>query len=218
MIILLFGAPGVGKGTQAELLSKRNNFIKFSMGDILRQEISSKGSLSSKIEHYVNQGILVPDNVIFDLVDKFLVEHKDNNILFDGFPRTVIQAKTLDKSLAQLELAPETAIELHLAEDEIIKRLVNRRYCPECGKIYNYITDPPEVDGVCDLCHRSLVKRADDDEKIIRKRLEVYQLETSPLVDYYKALSIYIQIDASGIQEEIFKKISNVLHAYIIKE
>lgn len=217
MRVLLFGPPGVGKGTQADLLSKKYNFIKFSMGDILREEVSLNTSLGSKVENYLIRGILVPDNIIFELVKNFLKKNKEAHILFDGFPRTLNQAQNLNKNLTQLGLSFEVALEMHLAEDEIVKRLINRRYCPKCNKIYNYATNPPKTNGVCDHCHTKLIKRSDDDTNTIKKRLQVYEEKTHPLVDYYKSLNVYNQINATGSQEDVFKKISEIIDAYINK-
>lgn len=218
MRILLFGPPGVGKGTQADLLFKKYNFTKFSTGDILREQVSLNTSRRKRIEQFLNRGSLVPDEVIFELMENFLLENKDTHILFDGFPRTLNQAQNLEKSLAQFDLSIEAALEMHLEEDEIVKRIINRRYCPKCGRIYNYVTNPPKADGACDNCHIKLIKRSDDDENVIRKRLQVYEEETHPLVDYYKSLGIYNQIDATGSQEEVFKRISVVIDAHINKE
>ncbi|MCK4249835.1 adenylate kinase [candidate division WOR-3 bacterium] len=218
MRILLFGPPGVGKGTQADLLSKKYNFIKFSIGDILREEVSLNSNLGNKVESYLNRGVLVPNNIIFELVKLFLGKNKEAHILFDGFPRTLDQAKNLEKSLAQLGLSLDVALEMHLAEDEIIKRLLNRRYCPKCNRIYNYATTPPKINGVCDQCRTKLEKRSDDDANTIRKRLQVYEEKTHPLVDYYKSLSVYNQTDAISSPEEVFDKISKIIDGYINKE
>jgi len=218
MRILLFGPPGVGKGTQADLLSKKYNFIKFSMGDILRETVSKKRSSNiEEIERFLKRGELVPDEIVFDLVENFLIKNRNSNILFDGFPRNLNQAHILNKSLVHLGLSLELALELHLDEEEIIKRLINRRSCPKCGRIYNFITDPPKSNGVCDQCNIELVKRADDDEQIIRKRLHVYEKQTRALVDYYKSSSIYCQVDASGMQNEVFENISKIIDAYTNK-
>ena len=214
MMVLLFGPPGVGKGTQADLLSKRDKFIKFSTGDMLREEAASKSNLGNEIVDYLNHGALVPDNIISVLASQFIEKHKADHILFDGFPRNLNQAQTLTKDLKRLLLSLKVAIEMHLDEAEIIERLRNRRYCPQCNKIYNYVTNPPRQEQVCDICKTALVKRNDDDEKVIRKRLDVYEKETRPLVDYYKSHRTYERVEATGSQEEVFKKISHIINAH----
>ena len=124
------------------------------------------------------------------------------------------QAQNLISDLNRLSLSLKVAIEMHLNETEIIKRLINRRYCPQCNKIYNYVTNPPRQEQVCDICKTTLIKRNDDNEKLIRKRLGIYEKETRPLVDFYKAHRIYERAEATGSQEEVFKKLSNIINAY----
>jgi len=216
--ILLFGPPGVGKGTQADLLATKYNLIKFSMGDILREEMSLNSPLGNELEDYVKNGNLVPDGVILELVKDFLLENSDANILFDGFPRNLNQALSLEQSLAQLNMSLDIAIEMHLSEDEIVKRLQNRRQCSNCGRIYNSLTNPPKKDDLCDNCSKKLIKRIDDDVAVIKRRLRVYEEETRPLSDYYRSLNIYKQVDVSGFQEEVFKKISSTIDGYINKK
>ena len=218
MRIVLFGPPGVGKGTQAEFLADRFGFIKFSMGDILRQEVAVNSSAGRKAEPFLKAGHLVPDDVIFDMVNNFLIEYQSQDILFDGFPRNLNQARTLEQSLAQLSQRIDLALELYLPAQEIIRRLQNRRYCPNCGRIYNYLTDPPKIKGVCDECGKGLIKREDDQELVIRRRLEVYEQETRPLTEYYKELNVYKRIDASGNKEQIFMKISETINGYTLKK
>jgi len=215
MIAILFGPPGVGKGTQAELLSQKYKFLKFSMGDVLREEISLNSPLGNKVEKYLKQGILAPDDIVFEVVEDFLLENQKENILFDGFPRNINQAVSLERTLAQMNLSVSIALELHISQEEIIKRLVNRRYCPRCSKIYNYITDPPKINGLCDICGIDLIKREDDDEGIIKKRLAIYHEQTKPIIEYYKSFSIYKQVDATGSQEEVSQKISQFINAYL---
>ena len=218
MMILLFGPPGVGKGTQADLLSKKYNLKKFSMGDILREEVSFNSLLGSRVEEHIRLGNLVPDDIVVEIVENFLIENRNGHILFDGFPRTMNQALILERSLARLGMSVDVALEMYLSEEDIIKRLRNRRHCPNCGRIYNYITDPPKKDGVCDNCGQRLIKRIDDDEDVIKKRLEVYEEETKPITDYYKSLSVYKQIDAAISREEVFKKISGIINGRINKK
>lgn len=214
MMVLLFGPPGVGKGTQANLLSERYKSTKFSIGDMLRDEVASKSELGTKIVQYLNHGALVPDDIISAFARQFIEKHKADDILLDGFPRNMNQAQTLISDLNRLSLSLKVAIEMHLNETELIKRLINRRYCPQCNKIYNYVTNPPRQEQVCDICKTTLIKRNDDNEKLIRKRLGVYEKETRPLVGFYKAHRIYERAEATGSQEEVFKKLSNIINAY----
>ena len=214
MMVLLFGPPGVGKGTQANLLSERYKSTKFSIGDMLRDEVASKSELGTKIAQYLNNGALVPDDIISAFARQFIEKHKADDILLDGFPRNMNQAQNLISDLNRLSLSLKVAIEMHLNETEIIKRLINRRYCPQCNKIYNYVTNPPRQEQVCDICKTTLIKRSDDNEKLIRKRLGVYEKETRPLVDFYKVHRIYERAEATGSQEEVFKKLSNIINAY----
>lgn len=214
MMALLFGPPGVGKGTQADLLAESGRFIKFSTGDMLREEVASKSNLGDKITTFLDRGILVPDDIISTIARQFIEAHEQEDILFDGFPRNLNQAQTLTDDLERLKLSLNVAIEMHLEETELINRLMNRRYCPKCNKIYNYVTNPPRKEHVCDICDTMLVKRSDDDEAVIRRRLDVYKKETRPLVDYYASHSIYERVDAIGSQETVFKKISQILNAH----
>ena len=214
MMALLFGPPGVGKGTQADLLAKKNRFVKFSTGDMLREEVASKSELGGQITDFLDRGVLVPDDIISDLARQFIEKHSNDNILFDGFPRNLNQARSLTHSLSKINLSLDVAIEMYLDEYELIKRLKNRRYCPSCNKIYNFITKPPHKEQICDDCGTVLIRRKDDDEPVIRKRLDVYEKETQPLVDYYTSRSIYERVDASGSQETVYKKIFLIIDAH----
>jgi adenylate kinase len=212
MIVVLFGPPGVGKGTQADLITNRFNYVKFSMGDILRDEVALGSPVGREVEKYMKQGVLAPDNTIFEIVGDFLIENRSAPILFDGFPRNINQALNLEKSTAQLDLTINHAIEMIIPEAIVIQRLVNRRYCPDCDAIYNLITNPPKNDGRCERCSTRLATRPDDNESTIRKRLQIYREETKPLTDYYKSLNLYRPVDAGGTQEEVFQKIAQCLN------
>ncbi len=216
-MVLLFGPPGVGKSTQADLVAKKYKFVRFSMGDVLREEVASHSALANKIEKYLNRGALVPDDVVLELAKKFLQENKNAHVLFDGFPRTISQAMSLDTCLTELGLSVSIALEIHLSEEEIMKRLSHRGYCPSCGAVYNFITNPPKLDKICDTCGQKLVTRSDDNEDVIRQRLKVYEEETQNLAEHYKSPSVYKKIDASGSQQKVFKKISDIIDAYINK-
>jgi adenylate kinase len=218
MRMLLFGPPGVGKGTQADILAQHFKFKKFSMGDVLREEIAKGSELGTKVAPYLNSGTLVPDIIVTDIMHAFIKNNKNMHILFDGFPRTVTQAQHLDDCLSAEHMTLDAAVEMHVRNGEIVKRLVNRRYCPQCGKIYNFITNPPKDDGICDSCKTQLVKRKDDEEDIIRRRLNVYKQETQPLVQYYRSQSVYTRINAEGSQGEVYKEIEKIINAHIAQE
>lgn len=218
MRIVLFGPPGVGKSTQADLIAQKLHFKKFSMGDILRDEVTAKSELGEKIKQYVQHGELVPDAVVFELVKKFVCKNKDTHILFEGYPRTVKQAEALDTLLSQLGLSVDMALEVFLNEREVFKRLANRGYCPNCSTIYNFTTHPPKVDAVCDNCGQELVTRSDDSEEVIRRRLQVYAQQTKKLVDHYNAPHLYERVSAEGSKEEVFGRISAIINAYSNKK
>jgi adenylate kinase len=215
MRIILFGAPGVGKGTQAMLLAEKYKLLKLSTGDLLREEVALSSPTGKKVEQYMKQGHLVPDDIMFEIVDSILIENVDQDILFDGFPRNLNQARSLEKSLAQLGQTIDIVIDMRLDEDTIVKRLVNRRYCPACGRIYNYLTTPPKSNGICDVDRHKLTKRSDDNEEVIRRRLEIYDADTRQLVGYYKSLNVYREVNAQGSQEEVLEGISNIVNDYL---
>jgi len=215
MRIILFGAPGVGKGTQAMLLAEKYKLLKLSTGDLLREEVALSSPTGKKVEQYIKQGHLVPDDIMFEIVDSILIENVDQDILFDGFPRNLNQARSLEKSLAQLGQTIDIVIDMRLDEDTIVKRLVNRRYCPACGRIYNYLTTPPKSNGICDVDRHKLTKRSDDNEEVIRRRLEIYDADTRQLVGYYKSLNVYREVNAQGSQEEVLEGISNIVNDYL---
>ncbi len=218
MIVVLFGPPGVGKGTQASRLAKHFNFEKFSMGDILREEVAIRSESGKKAEVYMSQGVLVPDMLIFEIVDNFLLANKDTSILFDGFPRNLNQAISLNTSLSRLGLKPRLALDMDLAEKEIIARLVNRRYCPACNRLYNLVSNPPAKNEICNQCGKPLIKRPDDHEAVIQKRLQVYRDETAPLTRYYKSMNCYQKINAIGSEDEIFNNIVQIINAHNTKK
>ncbi|MEO0095650.1 MAG: adenylate kinase [candidate division WOR-3 bacterium] len=214
-MIFLFGPPGVGKGTQADLLVARYNFKKFSAGDALREEVAMGSPLGKKVETYLKNGLLAPDEIVFEIVEDFILENLQNRILFDGFPRNLNQAIELEKLLARYNRKIDLAIELQLANEEIVKRILARLYCPRCGAIYNEISNPPLKPGICDVCKNNLEKRKDDTLEVISNRLKVYEESTKPLSEYYKSLGVYVSVDASGTMDEVYSKIVKVLDGYI---
>jgi len=209
--IVLLGPPGAGKGTQAQLLSEDKGFERFSTGDILRRHISENTPLGSRVKDYLIKGELVPDDILLQLVRNFLKEKNLSPILFDGFPRTLTQAKGLDGLLEEEGHPLDLVIFLDLPETEIIRRLNSRRICKRCGANYNLITQPPKVSGRCDRCGGLLIKREDDNTKAIRERLRAYRERTSPLYEYYERRGILIKVSGMGSPLQVYKRIIRFL-------
>ena len=208
MNIVFLGPPGCGKGTQAKILSQRRNFTHISTGDLFREEIEKKSELGLKVKTFLEQGKLVPDDVVLDVIKSKI--RPENDIVFDGFPRTVEQAEGLEKMLEEFGKKIDIVFFFVINESDVIKRIVARRSCPICGKIYNMVTDPPANDETCDECGVKLYQRDDDKEEVVKKRLDVYKIQTSPLISYYRLQGIFEMIDASKTIEEI--------HSLIVKK
>ncbi|MGC9006266.1 MAG: adenylate kinase [Sulfurihydrogenibium sp.] len=207
--VIFLGPPGAGKGTQAQLLKERDNFIQISTGDILREAVKNQTSLGLQAKKFMDEGKLVPDDLILNIISEKLEELKDKNIIFDGFPRTVAQAEGLKDMLSKIGRKIDAVILFDIPDEEVVKRLSGRRVCPNCGAVYHLIYNPPKNDNVCDKCGTPLIQREDDREEVIRKRLEVYHQQTAPLIDYYK--DILIKINATLSPEDIYKHIKSVL-------
>ena len=194
MIIIMLGAQGTGKGTVAGILNKKNGWIQLSTGDIFRENISKGTELGVEANKYISKGCLVPDEITISMVEKRLDELKDEKgIIFDGFPRNLEQAKKLDEILASKGQKVDWVMNLETPRDEIIERMMNRRVCSKCKATYNLKLHPSKVEGICDECGGELIIRADDsDEQAIKNRLEIYDTQTKPLVDYYNEKGIVI--------------------------
>jgi len=215
MIVLLFGPPGVGKGTQADLLTKKFNLTVCSTGNILREEITRKTELGMAVKTFLDKGELVHDEYLFKLIEQFLYAYKNNSMLFDGFPRNINQAEVFDTLLSQVDLKLDAALELYLSVNEIVARLEHRRYCSTCGRTFNLLTNRPSKENLCDICGTALMQRSDDTEEVIRRRMKIYDRETHPLIDYYTEKNIYHQISARGPQKEVFQRIALILNGNI---
>lgn len=186
MILIMLGAPGTGKGTIAGILTKKLGIPQISTGDIFRKNISEKTELGKLAESYISNGKLVPDDVTVKLVeDRLKKDDAKNGVILDGFPRTVAQAEALDEILFNSNKKVDITINLTTPEEEIIERVVNRRICSKCKRVYNLVLNPPKENGICDDCGSELTARADDNEETIKNRLQTYFDQTSPLVDYY---------------------------------
>ena len=198
MNYIFLGMPGAGKGTQAKIMSKKHQIPHISTGDLLRNAVSGKTELGIKAKKYMDEGILVPDELVVSLVEERL-EKPDcaKGFILDGFPRNIEQAKVLEKMLDKIEKKLDTVFFFSLTEEEVIKRLTARRICSKCGAVYNMNSNPPKIDSICDICGGKLIIRDDDKEDVIRKRLATYKTDTEPLINYYKAKELLYIVDAS---------------------
>lgn len=212
MRLVLLGPPGAGKGTQANKISKKFGILHISTGEILRSEINRGSPLGKKAYCYVNEGKLVPDRIILGIIkDKIGSKEATNGFLMDGFPRNLKQAKMLSKMLDGLEMKLDRVINIEVDEDEIIKRLNNRRVCSSCGKIYRLGGDIEVNERECRECGGELKKRSDDEIDVVMNRLKVYEKETKPLIDYYASKGLLLNVDGKGSEKEITERIINGL-------
>lgn len=187
MRLVLLGAPGAGKGTQAVILSEKLNIPHISTGDIFRNNIKNKTELGKKAEEYITKGLLVPDEITVDLMkDRLKEDDCKNGFILDGFPRNIAQAEALDKYLNEMGVKLDCALNIHVDDEEIIERISGRRVCQNCGKSYHVKYNPPAVNGECDDCKSKLIQRDDDKEETVIKRLETYHKQTEPLIEYYQ--------------------------------
>jgi adenylate kinase len=195
MNIILFGAPGAGKGTQGELLAKRFDLVRLSTGDLLRDALRRGTPLGLEAKRFMDAGELVPDAVILGLVREVMTaESARGGFIFDGFPRTQAQAESLDATLEEMGTPLAMVIVLDVDDGTIVARLSRRLACPKCGAVYNLDTDKPKKSGVCDVCGTGLVQRSDDEESTVRRRLEVYRAQTAPLLAYYESAGVPMHI------------------------
>lgn len=203
-IIIFLGPPGAGKGTQAERLIKDFGFIQLSTGDILREAVRNGTELGKKAKQYMETGQLVPDDIIIGIIKDKLNELKDENIIFDGFPRTIPQAKAFDEMLVKKGKEVDKVILFDVDDEEIINRLSGRRIAPKTGKTYHIIYNPPPPDI-------EVIQREDDKEEVIKKRLEVYHTQTKPLVDYYRKKGKLVVVNANNPPNDVYNQIKEVL-------
>jgi len=212
MRIILLGPPGVGKGTQAQKLSREFGVKQFSTGDILRVAIKNNSSLSRKASNYMSKGELVPDDVMLGLIESVLfIENEPEGFILDGFPRTISQAEGLEKLFKERKIVLDAVI-LFDADTEIItERLSARRTCRDCNAVYNLISNPPKEKGRCDKCGGELFQRDDDRKETVMKRLLVYKKQTEPLIDFYKPSGILKKVKAVGSPEEVYKLTKSVI-------
>jgi adenylate kinase len=212
MRIVLVGAPGAGKGTQAKFIGQHFEVPAISTGDIFRANLASQTLLGLEAKKYMDKGDLVPDEVTIGIVrDRLSHEDASGGFLLDGFPRTLPQAEALDAMLAELDRPIDAALELKVDEDEVVRRLSGRRTCRKCGHVWHTEFDPPSSEGVCDLCGGELFQRDDDKPETIRRRLQVYNEQTAPLVGYYRDRGLLRTISAKGKVDEITQRAIDAL-------
>ena len=208
MKIIMLGAPGAGKGTQAKKIPH------ISTGDIFRANIKNGTELGKKAKTYMDQGLLVPDELTVDLViDRVNQEDCKNGYILDGFPRTIPQAESLDAALAKMGQKVDYAINVEVPDENIINRMSGRRACVGCGATYHIKYNPPKTEGICDACGEKLILRDDDKPETVQKRLGVYHDQTQPLIDYYGKAGVLKEVDGTVDMEEVFQAIVNILGA-----
>ncbi len=201
MIIVLLGPPGAGKGTVAECLMKKG-FRTFSVGEALRKEVRSGSELGKKVKEYLDRGELVPA----DIVNRIVLSHLEDNMVLDGYPRSMEQAKALET----VDL-PVKIVFLDVPDEVIVERMKYRYVCPRCGTPYNLKTKPPKNDLKCDYCGVRLIRRKDDEPEVVRERLRVYREETEPVMKYYREKGVLIEVDGVGSPEEVCNQVMRVL-------
>lgn len=209
---ILLGPPGAGKGTQAVRIVEKYNIPHISTGDIFRENIKNGTELGKKAQEYMNKGELVPDDLVIEIATTRLLEDDcKNGFLLDGFPRTVYQAEKLDNFLALHGQKLDKVFNIEAPKEELMIRLTGRRVCKKCGASYHIVNIPSQKEGICDICGGELFQRADDTAETVKNRIEVYNEQTMPLVDYYKKASILAQIDGTIGLENVFNKIVKAL-------
>jgi len=214
MKIIMLGAPGAGKGTQAKKISKEYAVPHISTGDIFRANIKNETELGKKAKVYMDQGLLVPDELVVDLVvDRVNQEDCSNGYVLDGFPRTIPQAEALDAALAAMGQKVDFAINVDVPDENIVRRMSGRRACVNCGATYHIVYAPTKEENICDSCQGTLILREDDKPETVQKRLNVYHEQTQPLIDYYTAKEILVDVDGTMDIEDVFAAIKKVLGA-----
>ncbi len=214
MKIIMLGAPGAGKGTQAKKIAAKYDIPHISTGDIFRANIKNGTELGNKAKTYMDQGLLVPDELVVDLVvDRVQQDDCKNGYVLDGFPRTIPQAEALDKALAALGDKVDYAIDVNVPDENIVNRMGGRCACVGCGATYHLVYAPTKTEGICDVCGKELILRDDDKPETVQKRLNVYHEQTQPLIDYYTNAGILKTVDGTVDINDVFAAIVEILGA-----
>jgi len=212
MFLVFLGAPGAGKGTQAAVVSRKFQLAHIASGDLFRQSVEKGTELGKSVKAYMDKGALVPDELTIKLISERLNEPDCKvGCLFDGFPRTIEQAKALDKMLAGRGWSVDKAVYIEVPEEDLLKRLGGRWICRKCQAPYHEVSSPPKTKGKCDKCGGELYQRSDDNEKTVKERLKVYFAQTTPLLDYYQKAGNLVRVDGNLGIEEVSEKIISLL-------
>ena len=212
MKIIMLGAPGAGKGTQAKMIAAKYGIPHISTGDIFRANIKNGTELGAKAKEYMDKGLLVPDELVVDLViDRFKEPDCEKGYVLDGFPRTIPQAEALDKALTAIGESIDYAINVEVPDENIINRMGGRRACVGCGATYHIVYSPNKVAGKCDTCGADLIIRDDDKPDTVKNRLAVYHEQTQPLIDYYTNKGITREVDGTVDMKDVFEAIVEIL-------
>ncbi|MFA5055458.1 MAG: adenylate kinase [Dehalococcoidia bacterium] len=208
MRLILLGAPGSGKGTQAKNIAEKVGITHVASGDLFRAAATRGDELGNQAKHYMEQGLLVPDEITIKMIlERIDAPDCSKGVMLDGFPRTLEQAKALDQALGDKKLKIDRVFYINVSTDELVRRLSGRFICRKCQAPYHKVSSPPKKEGVCDKCGGELYQRADDTPETVRKRIDVYTKETSPLIDYYNKAKKLVEIDGEGNIDSITKNI-----------
>ena len=208
----MLGAPGAGKGTQAKQIADKYGVPHISTGDIFRANIKNGTELGKKAKEYMDKGLLVPDELVCDLVvDRIQQADCEKGYILDGFPRTIPQAEALENALNAIEQKLDYAIDIDVPDENIINRMSGRRACVGCGATYHVLFNPTKVEGKCDVCGESLILRDDDKPETVKKRLDVYHTQTQPLIDFYSARKVLVEVDGTQSMDKVFDDIMKIL-------
>ena len=212
MKLILLGAPGAGKGTQAKMIAEKCGIPHISTGDIFRANIKNGTELGAKAKEYMDKGLLVPDELVCDLVvDRIQQADCEKGYILDGFPRTIPQAEALENALNAIEQKLDYAIDIDVPDENIINRMSGRRACVGCGATYHVLFNPTKVEGKCDVCGESLILRDDDKPETVKKRLDVYHTQTQPLIDFYTERKVLVEVDGTQSMDKVFDDIMKIL-------
>ena len=212
MKIIMLGAPGAGKGTQAKMIAEKCGIPHISTGDIFRANIKNGTELGAKAKEYMDKGLLVPDELVCDLVvDRIQQADCEKGYILDGFPRTIPQAEALENALNAIEQKLDYTIDIDVPDENIINRMSGRRACVGCGATYHVVFNPTKVEGKCDVCGESLILRDDDKPETVKKRLDVYHTQTQPLIDFYTERKVLVEVDGTQSMDKVFDDIMKIL-------